>query len=170
MQSLGTYFNFYLPLTLPEVWLLDDGPQYPWVADDHDDEGDEVNGDEEEQGEGGDGSGVRAEGHALLGSGIVRRRLGVPHEDLYRIWLKWICSNAYTVRTFTYSKPGIPKGPWVYLCRFLLKTAFFKDTMRKRYFLSKREKSWRDRKHQALHECKYVKLEFDILIHRIFYI
>ncbi len=45
----------------------------PGVCDDHDDEGDEVDGGEEEEGEGFDGVGVSPKGDALL----VLRGIGV---------------------------------------------------------------------------------------------
>ena len=69
--------------TLSKIWwLLDDGPQDPGVGEHHDDERDEVDGDQEEQSEGGDGARVRTEGHTLLGMWMVRLWPGVPHESL----------------------------------------------------------------------------------------
>ncbi len=54
----------------------------PGVCDDHDDEGDEVDGGEEEEGEGFDGVGVSPEGDALLVLWGIGVGVSAPSEQL----------------------------------------------------------------------------------------
>ena len=65
-----------------EVRVLDDGAEDPGVGDHHDEEWDEVDGGEEEEGEGGHGPGVGPERHALLHARALGRGTSVPHEHL----------------------------------------------------------------------------------------
>ena len=69
-------------LRTSEIRLFYDGAEDPGVRDNHDEERDEVDGDEEEEGEGRHCPGVGTERDALLHRGTLGRWTSIPHENL----------------------------------------------------------------------------------------